>query len=92
MSEEKIRQYREAIDLIDDQLLKLLSERSEYVQAVGHIKGPDAQKHRPDREAEILRRMCADNPGPMSDEAIRAIWREIISQSMALEQRLKVAY
>lgn len=92
MSEEKILKHREAIDRLDDQILKLLSERSGHVQEVGRIKGPNAQKHRPDREAEILRRMVAENPGPLSADAIRAIWREIISQSMALEQRLKVAY
>jgi len=92
MSEEKILKHRQAIDRIDDQLLKLLSERSRHVQEVGQIKGPNAQKHRPDREAEILRRMVADNPGPLSAEAVRAIWREIISQSMALEQRLNIAY
>ena len=90
--EEKILKHREAIDRLDDHLLKLLSERSGHVQAVGHIKGPNAQKHRPDREAEILRRMVAANPGPLPADGIRAIWREIISQSMALEQRLSVAY
>ena len=92
MSEEEIQKHRTAIDRIDDQLIKLLSERSTHVQEVGRIKGPNAQKHRPDREAEILRRMVAINPGPLSADAVRAIWREVISQSMALEQRLRVAY
>jgi chorismate mutase/prephenate dehydratase len=92
MNEEEILKHRAAIDRLDDELLKLLSERSQHVQTVGRIKGEGAQKHRPDREAEILRRMAADNPGPLSGEAIVAIWREIISQSMALEQRLGVSY
>jgi chorismate mutase / prephenate dehydratase len=92
MSDEEIAKHRSAIDRLDDQLIRLLSERSAHVQEVGRIKGPKAQKHRPDREAEILRRMVAENPGPLSAEAVRAIWREIISQSMALEQRLRVAY
>ncbi len=92
MKEEEIQKHREAIDRYDDELLKLLSERSRHVQAVGHIKGENRQKQRPDREAQILKRMAAENPGPLSGEAIMAIWREIISQSMALEQRLIVSY
>lgn len=92
MSEDEIRKHREAIDRYDDQLLQLISERSRHVQAVGRIKGADAQKQRPDREAQILRRMAANNPGPFSNEAIMAIWRELISQSMALEQQLVVSY
>ncbi|MBX6392880.1 MAG: prephenate dehydratase [Burkholderiales bacterium] len=92
MNEDEIRKHREAIDRYDDQILQLISERSKHVQAVGRIKGNVAQKQRPDREAQILRRMAANNPGPLSNEAVMAIWREIISQSMALEQRLVVSY
>jgi len=92
MSEDQIRVCREAIDRIDDQLLALISERAAHVQRVGGIKGEQAQKHRPDREAEILRRMAQANPGPLSKEAVIAIWRELISQMMALEQRLSVHY
>lgn len=92
MSEDEIRKHREAIDRYDDQILQLISERSQHVLAVGRIKGADAQKQRPDREAQILRRMAANNPGPLSAEAVMAIWRELISQSMALEQQLVVSY
>ena len=92
MSEDEIQKHRAAIDRYDDELLKLISERSQHVKAVGRIKGADAQKQRPDREAQILRRMAAANPGPLTSEAVMAIWRELISQSMALEQRLVVSY
>lgn len=92
MIEDEINKHREAIDHYDDQLLEIISKRSQHVMAVGRIKSDDPQKQRPDREAQILRRMVANNPGPLSAEAVMAIWRELISQSMALEQQLAVSY
>ena len=87
---------RDAIDGIDDEILSLLNRRTEQVIEVGRLK----QRHetgersfyRPDREAIILRRLLEHNAGPIGSEAISAIFREIIAQSLSLEQRQKVAY
>ena len=84
--------FRERIDALDDQIIKLLCERAHIVEQVPSVKPIDAPKMRPDREALILRRMSALNTGPLSDAAVVAIYREIISQMMALEQQLQVAY
>ena len=68
---------RQRIDAYDDQLLKLISERAATAQEVGHIKAPGSPLYRPEREANILRRMQAANAGPLSN---------------ALEQPLVIAF
>ena len=83
---------RKKIDAIDDQLLKLISERAATAQTVGHVKAPGSPLYRPEREANILRRMQAANAGPLSAEAIARIFREVISNCMALEQPLVIAF
>src|SRR2546422_6709466 len=51
-----------------------------------------ANLHTPAREAEILDRICKNNPGPFPSEALRAVYREVMSGSLALEGPMKVAY
>ena len=83
---------RQKIDAIDDRLLKLISERAATAQEVGHVKVPGSPLYRPEREANILRRMQAANTGPLSSEAVARIFREVISNCMALEQPLVIAF
>lgn len=81
---------REGIDRIDTDVLRLLSERARLAQRVGAIKHGNI--YRPEREAQVLRRIAETNPGPLSAAAVRTIFREVMSACLALEQPLKIAY
>lgn len=83
--------HREAIDAIDEQVLKLISQRAEHAQAIGRIKG-GVNIYRPEREAQVLRRVQELNPGPLSGESVARLFREIMSACLALEHPLTVAY
>lgn len=93
---EKLGTIRERIDAIDNQILQLLSDRANCAEAVGEIKREAGEQnikfYRPEREAQILRRVTDKNPGPLAAERVTAIFREIISSCLALEQQIKVAY
>ena len=86
-----LQKIRERIDSIDDELLKLISERARLAQEVGRLKQGE-HIYRPEREAQVLLRIKAANPGPLSGETAARLFREIMSACLALEQPLKVAY
>lgn len=82
---------RARIDAIDDTLLKLLSERASIAQAVGRAKKGE-KIYRPEREAQIVRRLREANPGPLSGETVERLIREVMSACRALEETTRVAY
>ena len=82
---------RARIDAIDDSLLKLLSERAAIAQQVGRAKQGESI-YRPEREAQIIRRLRDANPGPLSGDTLERLIREIMSACRALEETLRVAY
>ncbi len=86
----ELKQLRESIDAIDDQVLLLVSERARLAHRIGEIK--HGNLYRPEREAQVLRRIADANPGPLSNEAVQRIVREIMSACLALEQPLRIAY
>lgn len=88
---DKLKQFREQIDRIDDELLRLFNARASLAQQIGHEKNGSAVL-RPEREAQVLRRMGDANPGPLSREAVLQLYTEIMSQCRALEAPLGVAY
>lgn len=88
---DKLQQHRAAIDAIDDEMLKLVNARAQHAQAIGALKG-GALVYRPEREAQVLRRVKENNPGPLSGESVARLFREIMSACLALEKPLKVAY
>lgn len=90
MSDE-LKKCREQIDAIDDQMLKLVSERARLARTIGSLKngGPI---YRPEREAQVLRRLLDQNEGPLPDEAITAIFRTVMSNCRTLEKALSVAF
>lgn len=90
MSEE-LKQCRDAINRLDDELLKLLNQRAAIAQQIGHLK-EDGVILRPEREAQVLRRLQAANPGPLGNAAIAALFTEVMSQCRALEAPMTVAY
>ena len=91
MSEkEELSKLREGIDRIDDEVLRLINERAQIAHRIGEIK--QGNIYRPEREAQVLRRLADNNPGPLPAEAVQRISREIMSACLALEQPLKIAY
>jgi chorismate mutase/prephenate dehydratase len=90
MSDE-LKKYREQIDRIDDELLKLINQRAALAQQIGHIKGC-GEILRPEREAQVLLRMVQANAGPLSNQGVTQLFTEIMSQCRALEAPLRVAY
>jgi chorismate mutase/prephenate dehydratase len=93
--EKDIAYFRKAIDRFDDEILRLLNERSKHVIEIGKLKkqaGTDTNLHTPRREAEIVDRLMNQNQGPFPNEAIRSVYREIMSASLSLEGPQKVAY
>jgi chorismate mutase/prephenate dehydratase len=93
VTEDRLKGLREEIDGIDDEILGLLNRRARAVLEVGRVKSVGGLRHYvPERETEVLRRLSEANPGPLPNEALRVIFREIISASLALEKPLTVAY
>ena len=90
MSEE-LKKYREQIDRIDDELLKLFNQRAGLAQQIGHVKGNGAVL-RPEREAQVLQRMVQANTGPLPHQGVSQLFTEVMSQCRALEAPLRVAY
>lgn len=79
--------WRKRIDEIDQELVKLLSERSRCAVEIGHLKkelGMPAWQ--PEREAEILRNVVKSNHGPLDDAAIRRLFERIVDEARALER------
>ncbi len=92
--QEDLGRVRDRIDAIDQQLMALIAERADCARQIAQIKAKagDFQFYRPEREAQILRRIKAENPGPLEDEEVTRLFREIMSACLALEQPLAVAY
>jgi len=81
------------IDSIDHDLLDLLSRRADLVHEVGVVKKRDGlQIYSPEREEALLRRLIEMNQGRLPEKSIRAIYREIMSAALALEDDLSIAY
>lgn len=91
MSDDALKTLREQIDAVDDRLLQLWNERARLAQAVGHAKN-GAVIYRPEREAQIVRRLRDTNPGPLSGDTVELLIRETMSACRALEQTTRVAY
>jgi chorismate mutase / prephenate dehydratase len=90
MSAEELQRLRESIDRLDDELLERLNERARLARAVGSLKV--GQAFRPEREAQVLRRVKERNPGPLSGETMALLFREIMSACLAVERPITVAY
>jgi chorismate mutase/prephenate dehydratase len=90
---EDLAELRKRIDTLDAELVKLLNQRAECARQVGAVKrGKDASIFVPHREQEVLRKIAVLNHGPMPEPALRAIWREIMSASFALERPLNICH
>jgi chorismate mutase/prephenate dehydratase len=86
---------RQHIDEVDRKLIDLISERATLAARIAELKkgsGDYDPFYRPEREARVLRRVLDSNPGPLSNEELARLFREIMSACLALEQPLSIAY
>lgn len=88
-----LEELRSKIDSLDSKIVDLLNERVKLAIEIGRVKekaGKDV--YDPSREAELLSKMDSKNKGPLGNDAIRSIYREVISAALALEKPITVAY
>ena len=90
-ADSELGRHRAAIDALDREILERLNTRAVHAQAIGKLKAGGVA-YRPEREAQVLRRLQAENRGPLSKEAVAGVFRQLISACLALEQPLRVAY
>lgn len=90
---------RDQIDQVDQQIQQLVNQRARYAQQVADVKLVEQQQsgekvvfYRPEREAEVLRRVMERNQGPLSEETVARLFREIMSACLALEEPMQIAY
>jgi chorismate mutase/prephenate dehydratase len=90
-----LEEMRKRIDEVDCQIQLLINERAKYAQLVGLSKGELASAvdyYRPEREAAVLRAVKERNEGPLRDEEMLRLFREIMSACLAQQEPLKIAY
>jgi chorismate mutase/prephenate dehydratase len=101
MSEDKTKatldDLRKRIDDLDLEILALLKDRARCALEVAEVKqresgGEAPIYYRPEREAQVLRNIIDKNPGPLTNEKVQQVYRQIMSACLALEQPLAVAY
>lgn len=86
-SERALRHLRRRIDALDAQVLRLLTQRAALALRVGRIKKREGWKLvDPAREQEILQRMVKINKGPLTSQAVRAMYRTVLTQIRRLEE------
>ncbi|MEY4415879.1 MAG: hypothetical protein RIQ53_3172 [Pseudomonadota bacterium] len=84
---------RDRIDALDRELLEMINRRARLAQEVGEIKKKEGSVvFRPEREAQVIDGLKTANPGPLKNDGVAPIWREIMSACRALETPTRVAY
>jgi chorismate mutase / prephenate dehydratase len=86
-------EHRKAIDKFDAQLIRLLNERTRHVLAIGEIKRKAGEEiYAPHRERAVLKRIGRLNHGPITNDSLQAIYREIMSGALSLQRSMEIAY
>ena len=85
---------RGRIDAVDAEIQRLIAERAQFAKEIGIVKGltSTVEYYRPEREAQVLRKVVERNDGPLRDEEMVRLFRELMSACLAQEEPLKVAY
>lgn len=84
---------RKEIDALDSKIVELLNERAKVVLKIGEIKKQNrAQVYVPNREQEVYSKITSQNKGPLTDECLTSIYRELMAGSLILEKAIKVSY
>lgn len=98
MAEQELQALRLRIDSLDEKIIELISDRARCAEEVARVKtaslaeGEQPVFYRPEREAQVLKRVMERNRGPLPNEEMARLFREIMSSCLALENPLKVAY
>ena len=88
-----LEELRKQIDELDVRIVQLINQRAAIVRQIGDIKAENSQAvYSPVREHAVYENVTAANAGPLSNESVRAVFREVMSGCIALEKQLKVAY
>ncbi|WP_085315595.1 prephenate dehydratase [Derxia lacustris] len=91
--DDELKPLRDRIDTLDQTIIRLLNDRAGVALEVGEVKKRyNAPAFRPEREAEVLRKIVAGNPGPLRGDSLHFIYREIMSACRALENTTRVAF
>ncbi len=91
--DDPLQPIREAIDQHDRQIVELLNQRLTLAAEIGRLKrSSGGDIYVPEREDAVFRKVTGLNQGPIRNEALRAIYREIMSAAIALEKPLLIAY
>lgn len=94
-SSAELAEIRNRINAVDEEIQNLINERARYAQQVGVAKGKlqsAVDYYRPEREAEILRAVIERNKGPLRDEEMLRLFREIMSACLAQQEPLKIGF
>jgi chorismate mutase/prephenate dehydratase len=86
-------QLRQRIDVLDQQIVELINERAKNAVQIGAIKAREGRKpYAPSREIQVYRKVTGQNRGPLPNDALKSIYREIMSATIALEHPTRIAY
>jgi chorismate mutase/prephenate dehydratase len=93
----QLAELRQRIDQLDEDILTKLNERASCALEVAEVKKQESEDiepvyYRPERESQVLRRIADLNEGPLSNEKVTQVYRQIMSACLALEEPLRVAY
>ncbi len=89
----ELERLRKKIDALDEKIIDLLNRRARTARRIGKLKSRGGERvYVPEREREIYRKIVRSNRGPLSGEALKAVYREIMSAALSLEKKLKIAY
>jgi chorismate mutase/prephenate dehydratase len=92
--DQRLRELRERIDALDVKIQELINERARCAQEIARSKERLGAEnfYRPEREAEVLRAVLARNRGPLSNDEMARLFRELMSACLALEAPMTVAF
>ena len=86
-------ELRSELDDVDREIIAAINRRAELAKHIGERKQGDSQTiFDPQREAQVVQQAVANNPGPLSGDAVRAVFRELVSGSRAVQMPLRIAY
>ena len=86
-AEAELKRLREAIDRVDEVLVKLLNQRAKYAVEIGEIKGHlSLPIYSPEREKEVLQHVEGESRGPLAGDAVRRLFERIIDESRRVER------
>ena len=95
MSNDELMGLRQKIDEVDEKIQRLINERAGYAVQVAKAKKTQEDNpifYRPEREAQVLKKVMARNEGPLPADKMARLFREIMSVCLDLEAPQKIAY